>query len=438
MRVRPVLVCVAVLSVAAAGGCRPRAQTAAAAAAGDPCRFALAPVTADGPLAAEIATQQRRAADPRASDAALEQLGYLFVARARLSHDDGLYAAALDTASCLERRSPSNDQATLLRGHVRHQQHRFAEAEALARALVGSRGLAVDFALLGDALMEQGRLGEAGKAYQRMMDLKPYYQSYTRAAHLRWLRGDLDGAIELMRMAVAAASPRDPEAGVWARTRLADYYLQAGRFDRAMAETDAVLAARPDYATALQVRGRVHLVRSHTADAVAAFRAAAAATPQPAARWALADALRVAGHDDEAAAVETAIVREGESQDPRTLALYLATRATAPERAIGLARRELAVRGDAFTHDALAWALARAGRVADAAPHMARALADGTADGRLFLHGAIIAAAAGDQDRADRLFGRARALAHTLLPSERALLAAARGARQRLAGDGPR
>src|SRR5262245_287873 len=242
MRVRSIVVCLTVVTLTFTGlGCRPmerRGAEAAANARPDSCRAALAPLTSGGPLSDEIAQLQRRAADDRSGEPALEQLGYLFVTRARLSHDDGLYEAALETASCLERRNPSNDQARLLRGHVRHQQHRFAEAEAVGRTLVASRGLATDFGLLGDALMEQGKLTEAAEAYQRMIDLKPYYQSYTRAAHLRWLRGHLDGAIDLMRKAVAAASPRDPEAGVWARTRLADYYLQSGRLDLARAECD--------------------------------------------------------------------------------------------------------------------------------------------------------------------------------------------------------
>ena len=52
-----------------------------------------------------------------------------------------------------------------------------------------------------------------------MLDLKPFYQSYTRAAHLRWLKGDLDGATDAMRLAISSASPRDPESSAWAWTR---------------------------------------------------------------------------------------------------------------------------------------------------------------------------------------------------------------------------
>ena len=151
---------------------------------------------------------------------ALEQLGYQFVARARAANDPGDYTLAERVATCLEEQQPGDPAALLLRGHALHQLHRFHEAEAIARTLVTKREFVLDYALLGDALMEQGRLAEAAAAYQKMIDLKPFYQSYTRAAHLRWLTGDLNGAIELTRKAIDAASPRNPESVAWAYTRL--------------------------------------------------------------------------------------------------------------------------------------------------------------------------------------------------------------------------
>ena len=83
------------------------------------------------------------------------------------------------------------------------------------------REFVLDFGLLGDTLMEQGRVSDAAAAYQKMIDLKPFYQSYTRAAHLRWLKGDLGGAVQMMHAAVQAASPRDRESVAWAYSRLA-------------------------------------------------------------------------------------------------------------------------------------------------------------------------------------------------------------------------
>ncbi len=117
----------------------------------------------------------------------------------------------------------------LLRAHVLQNLHRFKESETLARRLVQQRGLSFDYGLLGDALMEQGKLSDAVEAYQRMMNLKPDLRAYARAAHMRWLKGDLAGAIEAMQLAVSAASPQDAESAAWVNTRLAFYEFQAGR-----------------------------------------------------------------------------------------------------------------------------------------------------------------------------------------------------------------
>ena len=95
-----------------------------------------------------------------------------------------------------------------------------------------------------------------------MIDLKPFYQSYTRAAHLRWLKGDLDGAIEMMHAAVKAASPRDRESVAWAYSRLAMYELQRGRLADAERMADASLQYVPDYAAALLARGRIQLAQN--------------------------------------------------------------------------------------------------------------------------------------------------------------------------------
>jgi len=284
------------------------------------------------------------------------------------------------------------------------------------------REFVLDYGLLGDVLMEQGRLTDAAAAYQKMIDLKPFYQSYTRAAHLRWLKGDLTGAIALMRKAVASASPRDRESVAWAYSRLGSYELQRGQLAEAARMVDASLQYIPEYAAALLVRGRIALARSQTRDAVGTLTRAAQLNPAPEYQWTLADALRTLGKTDEAAAIEQRLAKEGAAGDPRTFALYLATRRQDSEMAVELARRELDTRQDIFTIDALAWALMSAGKASEASAVMTRALAEGTEDGRLFLHAAVIAAANGRPVEAARYARKARALRFTLLPSELGVL----------------
>ena len=253
------------------------AATISPSVAPDPCVAALAPAAGDKARDAAISRAQLDARSPAHDRAALERLGYLYVARARVSNNPGDYTLADKAAACLEARYPDEAAALLLRGHVLHQLHRFREAEQLARALVARRTVVLDYGLLGDALMEQGRLTEAAAAYQKMLDLKPFYQSYTRAAHVRWLKGDLPGAIAAMRLAIDAASSRDPESSAWAWTRLSAYELQAGRLDEALKAAETALRHQPDYAAALLARGRILLALKRPTEAIAPLSRAATA-----------------------------------------------------------------------------------------------------------------------------------------------------------------
>jgi len=164
----------------------------------DPCMIALLPHHGTEPLDREIARAQERAREAGDSILRLERLGWLFTAKARRSYDPGYWKLAEQCGLCMAARRPHSPEALLLLGHVLDSLHRFHEAETMARELVAARGLHLDWGLLGDALMEQGRLDEAIEAYQKMIDLKPGPQSYSRAAHVRWLKGDLSGAIPVI------------------------------------------------------------------------------------------------------------------------------------------------------------------------------------------------------------------------------------------------
>jgi tetratricopeptide (TPR) repeat protein len=255
-----------------------------------------------------------------------------------------------------------------------------------------------------------------------MVNLRPGVDADTRIAHLRWLKGDLTGAIAAMDSAARATSPQDAETLAWTLARLAGYYLQAGRFLFAHRAAESAVAQAPDYPPALLARGRALLALGDTGEASASLRRAAELNPLPEYQWWLADALRADGRAAESTALERQIVERGEAADPRTLSLFLATRHTKAARAVDLAREELTNRGDVFTHDALAWALAANGDLAAAQAEMTAALAEHTADARLYLHAGVIALARGECSEAETLFAQARPLAATLTPSERTLL----------------
>ena len=399
-------------------------------------KIATAPITASKLLAPVLAPQgghtrldesirqlQDRIRSGRVADSTVERLGWLFVAEARETFDPGYFKLAEQCAGFLESKAPRSPEALFLHGHALHNLHRFKEAEGLASQLVQARGLPGDFGLLGDALMEQGKLGEAAAAYQRMADLKPDLHALARAAHLRWLKGDLAGAMELEQMAAKSVSPHESDTAAWIWTRLAAYQFQAGAQKTAQASCNEAIGFRADYPPALLLRGRMLLAEERFAEAVPILRRATQLVPLPEYQWALAEALEANRQVTEAAAVETELRRTGAANDPRTMALFLATRGEAPAEAFHLAQEELLNRQDVFTEDALAWALAGVGRLEEARSHLQRALAVGTQDARLFFHAAVLARRAADRAETTTWLARASQLKALLLPSERERLA---------------
>src|SRR5262245_18245559 len=321
---------------------------------GGPCEIALASHSCDAKIDHEINRLQREIranANPFQTNATNEKLSRSAVEKARSSLDPGFYKLAEQCALCLESKQGEKQSAQgplstpesirsaamLLRGHALHSMHRFGEAEKIARELVERRGLAYDFGLLGDVLIEQGKTDDAVLAYQKMMAMRPGPQAYSRAAHVRWLVGDTEGARALMRMSAQAAGQGDPESAAWAWSKVAIYELQAGEFKRAHAVCDAALQMQSDYAPALLARGRILLAENKTDEAVEALERAAQLNPLPEYQWTLADALRAANRGDAAVKIESQLAATGPANDPRTYSLFLATRAQQPEPALRLA-----------------------------------------------------------------------------------------------------
>ena len=399
---------------------KPAARPAAPAAApSTPLQVVLTPLGGTEKIDQDITKLQARTkTTPNLVPALLERLGWTFVEKARITNDPGFYKLAEQCADAIALKVPGSPDAELLRGHIYHALHRFKDAETIARKLVAERTFVFDYALLGDALMEQGRLNEAVDAYQTMVDLKPCLQTYSRVAHMRWLKGDLPGAIQAIRYAVSAGSILEPEPVAWAYTKLAFYELQAGELPQARRATELATKYVPDYAAALLLRGRVLLAEDKPAEAVATLRPAAEKNPLPEYLWTLADSLRAAGQAEQANAVEKKLLVTGAANDPRTFALFLATRGNQPDLALRLAKAELEARQDIFTRDAIAWAAFRKGDLKTAGDNIKVALSEGTRDGRLFYHAGLIAAAAGKIDESQTYLNEAKALEQMLLPSE--------------------
>src|SRR6185369_11363005 len=132
------------------------------------CRFVLAASSGNESIDNEIARQQ--ALIRNGSTAGLERLGWTFVKKARLTFDASYYNLAEQCAACMEATGAKGPDALLLRAHALQSLHRFNEAEAVARELVRMRERPFDYGVLGDVLIDQGKVREGAVAYQKMID----------------------------------------------------------------------------------------------------------------------------------------------------------------------------------------------------------------------------------------------------------------------------
>jgi tetratricopeptide (TPR) repeat protein len=161
------------------------------------------------------------------------------------------------------------------------------------------------------------------------------------------------------------------------------------------------------------------LAQDNAQEAIESLQRAASLARLPEYEWTLADALRETGKSQAAEEVERNLTRNGAMDDPRTFALYLATRGQQVQQALKLAEDEMNTRADVFTMDTLAWALNANGRLHEAREYSKKALSEGTQDARLFYHAGCIALSAGDAVEAERSFALSDRIKQMLMPSER-------------------
>src|SRR5689334_21809070 len=111
----------------------------------DAKRIVLAPLGGESKLDKQIAEAQVRVQTTTNSLTALEKLGWLFIAKARVSFDAGFYKLAEQCGVAMDLLQPHAPEALLLRGYALQNLHHFNEAELLARELVARRGRAFDY-----------------------------------------------------------------------------------------------------------------------------------------------------------------------------------------------------------------------------------------------------------------------------------------------------
>ncbi|HKP56663.1 MAG TPA: tetratricopeptide repeat protein [Polyangiales bacterium] len=330
-----------------------------------------------------------------------------FVQKARAKSEPDLYRNAETCAAKALELDPDHLGALRLQGLVMLNDHQFERARDLALKMLARKSEdALTWGTLSDAYLELGDMPAAIDAAQRMLDIKPNLPSYGRAAHLRWLQGDAVSAKRLYQLAIGSGTgQKDPEPRAWMIVQAAWLFWHEGDYRGADFGFDAALRRLPEYAPALEGKGRVALSERDYPAAIDWLTRAERAKPTAPVSALLGDAYALAGATDKAAQVYARVEREGR-HDPRSVASFLATHDRKASEALELARTEWKQRKDVYTKDVLALALYRNGQVTEADKLAREVVASGIQDAGLLYHAGLIRRAAA-RDQAGKAEGQA-------------------------------
>jgi tetratricopeptide (TPR) repeat protein len=333
--------------------------------------------------------------------------------RARETSDQRFYGQAEETLKKSFEISKGNFDGEKIRVWLLLGKHEFAAAREAALALnKRTPDDVMVYGFLTDANVELGNYKDAEKAAQMMLDLRPgNLPGITRAAYLRELFGDVDGALDLMNMALASTPPSEVEDAAWITTQMAHLNFSVGRIDLAEKLLQQALRLFPGYHYALGNLAKVRIQQKRYSEAVDLLQQRYRAAPHAENLYDLAETLELAGLDAKAAfrEFESKSLAETEIADNSNheLILYYADRANQPAKALDVAHREYARRRDVFTLDCYAWALHRNGQDQEANKQIDQALAVGIRNARFFRHAGEIALSLGDVIGAKRFFEQA-------------------------------
>jgi len=270
--------------------------------------------------------------------------------------------------------------------------------------------------LRADIDLQEGRYREAKEGYQAATARQRSWDTLARLAYLEATMGERAVADDLYQQAQEELSAKEMRAYAWVELQRGHLQLTQGRYEEARARYTRAARAYSGYWLVDAYIAELLGAEGKFEQAATLYQSVIARAPRPDIRQALGDlylfmgqpALAKPWHDD-ALAGYLASVRRGEVQYYHHLATFFADVRQDGAEALAWARRDLDLRDNFATRDALAWALYRDGRFAEALTAINVAMASGVKNAHLFFHAAMIHSAAGRIEEGRQLLQRAAA-----------------------------
>jgi tetratricopeptide (TPR) repeat protein len=225
----------------------------------------------------------------------------IFIQEARVTGNYVYYdKAAMKYVNNVLKTDPTNFDALTFKALIYLSQHHFADGLAIAeKAKEINPYNAFIYGMVVDGNVEMGNYDSAVANSDRMVSIRPDLRSYSRISYLREIYGDYPGAIEAMKMALAAGAPGD-EGTEWTRIQLGRLYENTGDLISAKMHYTIALDERPGYAYAMAGLARIALASKDYAMAVSYYEKANAAVTDYSVKEELVEAYKLSGQKEKA------------------------------------------------------------------------------------------------------------------------------------------
>ena len=347
-------------------------------------------------------------------------LGLAYIQESRISGNHSYYdAAAIRLFNDVLQKQPENFEALIGKSTVLLSQHHFIEAIPIAKkAQQVSQQNSAAYGVLTDAYAETGEYESAIEMADMMTSMRPDIRSYSRISYMREITGNYEGAIEAMKMAIAAGQP-GLEQTEWCRVQLGQLYENTGDLLHAKLCYDQSVYHRPSYAWAYAGQARIEKAQGNYKAAIDLIQHALAILPDPSFELELAELYRIVNRQEEAAIMarnavehlgglknEEAGQNHGHYADRELAYAYLACydyQNAYKHALIEYNRRPKNIE----VNQCLGWVLYKLGKFLQAGKYMDVALRTNSKNPVLLFEAGMIKSAAGQKEEGRRLMAEA-------------------------------
>lgn len=248
------------------------------------------------PAAQSIAAASKAISDKPTEYAGYNLLATALVRRAQETSDVSFYTQAEGAVKKSLEIAPHNFDAEKIQVSILLGEHEDPAALEAAKTL--NKRVPDDvmvYGLLTDANVELGNYRDAEDSAQWMLNLRPANRpALTRAAHLRELFGDVEGAYEFMELAYQSTPATESGERAWTLTQMGHLRLASGSADAAEKLFPQALTSFPSYPAALGNLAQVRITQKRYAEAVVLLQQCHQAAPRAENLYDLAEALQLA------------------------------------------------------------------------------------------------------------------------------------------------